>query len=204
MPKDLDAPRSPSDDPGVSEQVTRLINAAAAGNPGAPNELFQLIYDQLRAIARKRMAGERPDHTLQATALVNEVCVRLLGKQGLRWTGRAHFFGAAAEAMRQILIDHARAHNADKRGGGRAALSINSVLDLASPAASSGFLALDDAILRLEKVDVQAATVVRLRFFAGLNEPDVAAALEISERTVRRDWSFARAWLRDALERDGS
>lgn len=189
--------RAPSDD------VTRLINAAAAGDPKAPNELFQLIYDQLRAIARKRMASERPDHTLQATALVNEACVRLLGKQGVRWAGRAHFFGAAAEAMRQILIDHARAHNADKRGGGRQALSINSVLDLASPEIASGFLALDDAILRLEKVDMQAATIVRLRFFAGLNESDVAAALDISERTVRRDWSFARAWLRDALERDG-
>ncbi len=184
------------------EEVTRLLNAAAAGDLEAPNELFRLIYDQLRAIAQKRMAGERTDHTLQATALVNEACVRLLGTPGSRWDGRAHFFGAAAEAMRQVLIDHARARNADKRGGGRRALSINSVLDLAASENPSGFLALDDAILRLRSVDAQAAAVVQLRFFTGLNESEVAAALGISERTARRDWAFARGWLRDALKRD--
>lgn len=198
----MDSPPPAHDEPAPTEQVTRLLNAVAAGDQQAPEELFRLIYDQLRAIARKRMSSERPDHTLEATALVNEAYFRLLGKPGTSWSGRGHFFAAAAQAMRQILIDHARAHNADKRGGGRMALSIGSVVDLAATADHSGFLALDDAILRLEKVDAQAAAVVRLRFFAGLNEQAVAESLNVSERTVRRDWAFARGWLRDALERD--
>ena len=202
MPPMPDFPRRSSDSPVRIEQVTRLLDAVAAGDPSAPNELYRLIYDQLRSIAGSRMASERPGHTLQATALVNEAFMRLLGKPGAQFDGQAHFFGAAAEAMRQILIDHARAHNADKRGGGRQALSISSVIDLAAAPDPSGFLALDEAILRLEKVDAQAAAVVRLRFYAGLNEPDVAEALDISERTVRREWAFARGWLRDALERE--
>jgi RNA polymerase sigma factor (TIGR02999 family) len=201
-----------SDDVGTSdggaapaaptERVTQLLHAAAAGDPTAPNELFALIYDQLRAIAQRRMAAERAGHTLQATALVNEVCLRLLGKPGAAWAGRTHFFGAAAQAMRQILIDHARARNADKRGGARAALAIASIADLAVTSDPSGFLALDDAILRLEQVDALAASVVRLRFYAGLSPADVAQSLGASERTVRRQWAFARGWLRDALERE--
>ena len=202
MRPEPDLPRQPADSPVPCEQVTRLLDAVATGDPNAPNELFSLIHDQLQAIARNRMASERPGHTLQATALVNEAYMRLLGKPGAQFEGRAHFFGAAAEAMRQILIDHARAHNADKRGGGRQALSISSVIDLAAAPNPAGILALDDAILRLERVDARAAAVVRLRFFAGLNEPDVAEVLNISERTVRREWAFARGWLRDALERE--
>ena len=118
--------------------------------------------------------------------------------------GRKHFFCAAAQAMRQILVDHARARNADKRGGGKAALSIASVADLAAADADPrGFLALDDAIVRLERVDAMAASVVRLRFFAGLEPADVAETLGVSERTVRREWAFARGWLRDVLEKEG-
>lgn len=203
MPNDLDA----FDDgrpvqPALSQQVTRLLNAAAAGDPQAPGALFELVYDQLRAIAQHRMARERTGHTLQATALVNEACIRLLGNRDAVWAGRAHFFRAAAQAMRQILIDHARAHCADKRGGGRAALSISNVADLATSADPAGFLALDDAILRLEQVDALAASVVRLRFYAGLEPAEVAEAVGASERTVRRVWTFARGWLRDALERE--
>lgn len=204
MAKDLETQTAdPIGNASPSDDVTRLLQAAANGDSAAPNELFKLIYDQLRSIAQRRMASERSDHTLQATALVNEACVRLLGTPGKDWKGRAHFFAAAAEAMRQVLIDHARARNADKRGGGRKALSINSVLELASTEDVSGFLALDDAIIRLKNVDAQAAAVVQLRFFTGLNETDVAAALGVSERTVRRDWSFARAWLRESIERSG-
>jgi RNA polymerase sigma factor (TIGR02999 family) len=194
--------QSPSDARPTCGQVTCLLNAVAAGDPNAPNELFELIYDQLRAIAQRRMAADRPGHTLQATALVNEAYLRLLGKSGAAWAGRGHFFRAAAQAMRQILIDHARAHKADKRGGGRAALSISNVADLATTADPAGFLALDEAILRLEKVDALAASVVRLRFYAGLRAAEVADALGASERTVRREWAFARGWLRDALERE--
>lgn len=192
----------PTDEPILRERLTRLLNAAASGDAQAPNQLFDLIYDQMRLIARKRMADERPDHTLQTTALVNEAYIRLLGNPGAEWSGRGHFFRAAARAMRQILIDHARARNADKRGGGRAALSIGSIADLATTEDPAGFLALDDAILRLEKVDPMAATVVHLRFYAGLSEGEVARAIGASERTVRREWSFARGWLRDALQRE--
>jgi len=184
----------------ISQDVTKLLNAAACGDPQAPNQLLEVVYDNLRAIAQQRMAGERPGHTLQATALVNEAYLRLLGKPDMHWPGRAHFYHAAAEAMRKILIDYARARKADKRGGGRAALSISGVADLATTIDPSGFLALDEAIVRLANVDAQAAAIVRLRFFAGLDEPAVAEALGASERTVRRDWAFARGWLRDALE----
>lgn len=183
-------------------QVTRLLQAAAAGDSRAPSELLALVYDQLRAIARQRMSGERVGHTLQATALVHEAYIRLLGRPGVQWPGRGYFFHAAAEAMRKILIDHARARKAEKRGGGRAALSITGVADLAAQEDPSGFLAFDDALSRLEQVNAQAAAVVRLRFFAGLDEAAVADALGASERTVRRDWAFARGWLRDALERE--
>lgn len=187
---------------GDSSGVTRLLEQATAGNTKAASELLQVVYDHLRAIARERMGGERRSHTLQATALVHEAYVRLLGRPGANWQGSAHFFRAAAEAMRKILIDHARARNADKRGGGKAALRITSVVDVANLEEPEGIVSLDEAILRLEKVDERAATVVRLRFYAGLSEDAIAQALDLSQRSVRRDWTFARAWLRDALEHD--
>ena len=139
---------------------------------------------------------------MQPTALVNEVYLRLLGREDVKWAGRGHFFRAAAEAMRKILIDHARARNADKRGGGKAALKITNLADAAAVEDSAGFLALDEAIVRLEGVDAQAAAVVRLKFYAGLTDEGTAGAMGISERTVRREWSFAKGWLRDALERE--
>jgi RNA polymerase sigma factor (TIGR02999 family) len=182
--------------------VTRLLQAAAAGDPSACSELLAAVYDRLRAIARQRMAGERAGHTLQATALVHEAYLRLLGKHDLAWSDRAHFFRAAADAMRKILVDHARAKGALKRGGGKAALGIVNVADLAAAENPAGILALDEALLRLEQVDAQAAAIVRLRFYAGLSEDDAAQALGISSRTARRDWAFARGWLREALERD--
>lgn len=182
------------------ERITWLLNAAAAGDAEAVRALMGLVYDELRAIAQVRMNDERPGHTLQATALVNEAYLRLLGKQGIEWSGRGHFFRAAAEAMRKILIDHARSRGALKRGGGKSALSITSVADLAATPDPAGILALDEAILRLEKVDPEASEVVRLRFYAGLSEKETAEALGISERTARREWAFARGWLRHAIE----
>jgi RNA polymerase sigma factor (TIGR02999 family) len=184
--------------------VTRLLRAAAEGEPAAPNKLLAVVYEHLRAIARQRMAGERPSHTLQATALVHEAYVRVLGRDLGRWNDRGHFFRAAAEAMRRILVDHARASKTQKRGGGsggrggRAALEIESVV-AAAEADPAGILALDEAISRLEKVDPQAAAVVRLRFYAGLGVETVAEALGLSARTVKRDSAFARAWLRQEL-----
>jgi len=192
-------PEPISDSPGP---VTVLLKAAADGDRTASDKLMQLVYDELRTLAHAKMSHERRGHTLQTTALVNEAYVRLLGKEGVNWTGQGHFFRAAAGAMRRILVDHARGKNADKRGGGKAALSISSIGDVAATDDSSGFLALENAITRLEGVDPQAAEVVRLKFYAGLADEAVADALAVSPRTVRRDWAFARAWLRDSLERE--
>ena len=205
MPGSEGKPPDPHPDRNADAQaLTSILNAASAGNPDALKQLLNTVYAQLRAIAQSRMNLERPGHTLQATALVNEVYLRLLGPSKIQWAGRGHFFNAAAEAMRRVLIDHARARNADKRGGGKAALSISGVADLADHADPAGILALDEAIVRLEGVDAQAAAVVRLRFYAGVHEKGVAEALGISERTVRRELAFARGWLRDLLERDGA
>lgn len=191
-----------SPEPSESEQVTRLLNAAATGDAAAPQQLYRLVYGHLRLIARKRMALTHPGATLQTTALVNEACIRLLGSPNGKWNGRSHFFAAAAQAMRQILIDHFREKCSEKRGGGRSALSISNVADLAAETNPAGFLALDDAISRLEQVDAFSASVVHLRFYAGLTQAEAAEMLGVSERTARRSWAFARGWLRDALEQD--
>jgi RNA polymerase sigma factor (TIGR02999 family) len=184
------------------EGVTQLLSGASAGDPGSLERLLGIVYAELRVIAAQRMSEERRAHTLQATALVHEAYLRLFGTGNASFENRGHFFYAAAEAMRKILIDHARARNAQKRGGGKAALQIEGVADLVGTPNLDGFLSLDDAISRLEQVDPQAASVVRLRFYAGLGEAGVAGALGLSERTVRREWAFARAWLRDSLERE--
>ena len=148
--------------------VTRLLNVQVGD--AAAGKLFPLVYEHLKHLARQRMAEERAGHTLQATALVHEAYMRLAGGDGAAaWSGRSQFFFAAAEAMRRILIDHARAHGNLKRGGGRRRLPLNSVLDLAADEQFPEILALDDAVLRLEKVSDSAAAVVRLRFYAGLS-----------------------------------
>jgi len=184
-----------SDD--ASTKVTRLLQEFDQREHAA-DDLLPLVYDQLRAIAQRRMAGERGAHTLQATALVHEAYVKLIGDQRMSWQNRAHFFAAAAEAMRRILIDHARKRASQKRGGGRKALPI-SVVDLAEDADPSRVLALDEALTRLEEEDGRAARVVQLRFFAGLGVDEVAEILGVSERTVMREWAFARARLFELL-----
>ena len=179
--------------------------AAAAGDRQAAEELLPLVYEQLRAVARRRMAQERADHTLQATALVHEAYVRLLGDAGTgddvnaaRWANRAHFFHAAAQSMRRILIEHARGRGRDKRGGKRGRVPLD-VLDLAEDGHPDDILALDEALQRLEQEEPQVAAVVRLRFFAGLTVEEAAAALGVASKTVSRDWAYARAWLYKAL-----
>ncbi len=181
-------------------EVTRILQAADAPDSASAERLLRLVYDQLRKIAQQRMGQERADHTLQATALVHEAWLRLTGDADLPWQGRAHFFAAAAEAMRRILIDHARRRGAEKRGGGLRAVA--GVVDLASDEKIGQALALDDLILRMEKEDPQAAAVVRLRFYAGLSVDETARTLGISGRTAARDWAFARAWLAEQLEED--
>lgn len=161
------------------------------------------VYADLRAAAQAALRGERVGHTLDATALVHEAYLRLVGPREIPWQNRAHFFAAAAQAMRRILIDHARAKAADHRGGGtarRAAIELTQLPDPASVEESAGFLVLDETIARLEGVDPKAAAVVRLRYFAGLSIEDTALALGASPATVKRDWAFARAWLRDAIQ----
>ena len=194
----------PIDSSAVPErQVTRLLNEAQRGGPAAGKELLPLVYQQLRELARQRMSTERVEHTLEATALVHEAYVRLVGGDAVPWAGRQHFFFAAAEAMRRILIDHARARAGPKRGGGRMRVPIHNVLDLAAADDQDlpEILALDDAVSRLEQVSPSVAAVVRLRFFAGLSVEETAAALDCSPRTVKREWTYARAWLARELGR---
>ena len=165
--------------------------------------LLPLVYDQLRAIAQRAMASERPDHSLQATALVHEAYLRLVGDREVPWSSKAHFYVAAAEAMRRILIDHARSKGRLKRGGGRAKMCLQSVADLAVGDPSE-ILEFDTLFQRLEAESPDAAAVVRLRFFAGLTIGQTAAALGVSSNTVDRRWAFARAWLFRAMgERAG-
>jgi RNA polymerase sigma factor (TIGR02999 family) len=164
----------------------------------AVDRLFPLVYAELRSMAEAHLRRERPDHTLQATALVHEAYLRLIGDGYPNWTDRRHFFHAAGEAMRRLLVDHARARRADKRGGQQVRVSLSDV-NLATEQDPEELLALNDAILRLRDVDPSAAEVVTLRFFAGLSVADTARALDISERTVKRQWAFARAWLFAAL-----
>jgi RNA polymerase sigma-70 factor, ECF subfamily len=165
--------------------------------------LLPLVYEQLRGQAQRVLRGEARGHTLQATALVHEAFLRLCGPRELPWQNRAHFFGAAAEAMRRILVDHARKKAADKRGGPaarRAAIDLTGLPDPSCEQQSAGFLILDAAIARLQQVDAEAARVVQLRYFAGLSIDETAQALAVSAPTVKRLWAFARGWLKEAIE----
>jgi RNA polymerase sigma factor (TIGR02999 family) len=183
----------------ASRQVSRILEAAAEGDAVDVGELLPLVYENLRAIATKRMAEERPGHTLQATALVHEAYLKLLGRDDLAWRCKAHFYSAAAEAMRRILIDHARGRKRAKRLGGRAKIPLD-VVDLASRDSIEEILSVDDAVRRLGDQDPRMAEVVKLRFYAGLSEKETARALGVTDRTVRRDWTMARAWLQRRLK----
>jgi RNA polymerase sigma factor (TIGR02999 family) len=164
------------------------------GSGGSSGELLAAVYEQLRAIAQQRLNQEAPGHSLQATALVHEAYLRIAGERRVAFQNRAHFFATAAEAMRRILIDHARAKGAAKRGGGVRRDAI-SVVDLAVDEDPSHILALDEAMIRLERAEPEVAAVVRLRFFAGLSGEETAEMLGVSPRQVDRLWAYARAWL---------
>jgi len=182
-----------------SPNITTLLEQAAAGDQDAANQLMPLVYQQLHAIAQLRMASENPGHTLQATALVHEVFLKLLGDRDIPWKNQAHFYAAAAQSMRRVLIDHAKAKQRQKRGGSLKKMPIN-VADLAMHENSEQILALEAALCRLEEQNPEAASVVRLRFYAGLSVDQTAAALDMAPRTVDRRWKFARAWLYKSLE----
>jgi RNA polymerase sigma factor (TIGR02999 family) len=181
-------------------EITRVLTAVEAGDPKAAADLLPLVYDELRKLAAARLAHEPAGHTLQPTALVHEAYLRLVGDgQPRDWNGRGHFFAAAAEAMRRILVNRARDKHRLKRGGGRRRVNLDALSDpVAAPAAD--LLGLDDALGRLAGVNPRAAELVALRFFAGLTLHEAAAALGLPPRTADRLWAFARAWLADALD----
>jgi len=162
-------------------------------------ELLPLVYDELRALARARMAQEKPGQTLQATALVHEAWLRVAADGDVRWNGRGHFFGAAARAMRRILVEQARGKARLKRGGGRARQDVEA-LEIAAPGPGDDVLAVEEALARLESEDPRKARVVELRYFAGLTVEETAAALELSVGTIEREWRFVRAWLQVQLD----
>ncbi|HJZ92700.1 MAG TPA: ECF-type sigma factor [Gemmataceae bacterium] len=172
--------------------VTQLLDAAAAGDARAAADLLPVVYDELRRLAATRLAGEKPGHTLDATALVHEAYLRLVGDR--KYEGRRHFFAVAAEAMRRILVDHARRKRTQKRGGEGARVPLDPE-QLAAPERADDLLALDEALDQLARSEPQAAELVKLRYFAGLTIPQAAEVLSVSPRTADAWWSFARAWL---------
>jgi RNA polymerase sigma-70 factor (ECF subfamily) len=175
-------------------EVTVLLSALTRGDEDAGARLIPVVYDELRRLAGSYMRRERPDHTLQATALVHEAYLKLIEQQSVNWQSRAHFFGIAAQLMRRILIDHARGHLRQKRGGEYQKVTLNEAF-VFSPEQSAELIAVDAALDRLAKLDERQARIVELRFFGGLSVEEAAAVLSISPKTVKRDWSVAKAWL---------
>jgi RNA polymerase sigma factor (TIGR02999 family) len=177
-----------------AHEVTILLRAWGGGNKEALDRLAPLVYRELHRIAGRLMAGQRPNHTLQATALINEAYVRLVDAREASWQDRAHFFALCASAMRQILVDYARSRASIKRGAGQVSIELDEGL-AAAPSPAANLLELDDALKRLSELDPRKSQVVELRFFGGLNLEETAEALKVSTKTVQRDWDLARAWL---------
>jgi RNA polymerase sigma factor (TIGR02999 family) len=177
-------------------EVTVLLQRMHAGDPAALERLLPIVYDELRAAARRALGREHAGagHTLHATELVHEAYFKLVGAAGVEWQGRAHFFGIAARAMRQVLVEHARRRQADKRGGGAVHVTLGAA-DAEYPVEGEALIALDEALERLGATQPRLRTLVEYRYFAGLSERETAATLGVSERTVQREWARARAWL---------
>ena len=180
--------------------ITSLLRAWSAGDPAALNELSRQVYDELRRMARRHMKSERRDNTLQTTALVHEVYLRLVDITKVEWRQRAQFFAIAAQMMRRILVDAARTRAADKRGPGEVRMNIEEIA-IVSPEPDRAIVAVDDALAAFAKIAPRQAKVVELRYFGGLQEAEIVEILQISPRTVRRDWDFAKAWLSRELNR---
>jgi len=180
----------------AADEVTRLLNEMSAGDAPSPDRLLELVYEDLRRLAGAYMQNERSDHTLQATALVHEAYMRLVDWKNVSWQNRAQFFSVAAEVMRKVLIDHARARRAQKRNGHKLVLDEAISLPDRRPI---DLIALDEALRSLEEIDPRQAKIVELRFFGGLSIEETAYILQISESTVRREWTFAKAWFQREL-----
>ena len=185
---------------GESEQVTQILEAVGAGDTQAAERLLPLIYEELRRLAAAKMAKEPPGQTLQPTALVHEAWLRLAGEGNQRWNSRGHFFAAAAEAMRRILIENARRKRALRHGGGQERVDVAS-LDPAAEPADDRLLEVDDALDELASLDAAQAEVVKFRFFVGLKLEEIAALHGVSMKTVQRQWTHARAWLFERIQR---
>lgn len=177
-----------------SQEITQLLLAWSDGDQAALEKLTPLVYAELRRLAKGYMFGERPGHTLQTTALINEAYMRLIDWKNVRWQGRAHFFGVAAQVMRRILVDFARARHYAKRGGAAQQVSLDEAVTIHEDR-SAELIALDEALKSLAEIDPRKSQVVELRFFGGLNAKETAEALNVSQRTVEREWNSARAWL---------
>ena len=188
---------APTPETDRSATISQLLADWATQNPAARDRLVSIVYDELRRLAHHYMNGERAGHTLQTTALVNEVYLRLVGINGLQWRDRAHFFAMAGTLMRRVLVDYARHQRRDKRGGGVVVTSLEDTAVAPQPAVD--VVALNDALERLATVDPQQCRVVELRFFAGLSIEETAEAIGISPATVKRDWTTAKAWLHHEL-----
>ena len=195
--------KEPVDTPSISQQrVTELLSNWSHGDDAALAELIPLIYGELRRLAHRQMGGERPGHTLQTTALVNEAYLRLADQTNPQWQNRAHFFAVAARAMRRILVSYARSQRSQKRGGGALKVELDETA-IVSPAESKEIVELHEALERLTTLDSRKAQVVELKYFGGLNYDEMAEVLKVSPVTVRRDWRFAKAWLHTQLHNEG-
>ena len=183
------------------QRLTQLLVAWSDGDKSALDELFPLVYDELRQMARRQMRRERPGHTLRTTALVNDAYLRLIDQREVRWQNRAHFFAISAQMMRRILVDHARAKRYEKRGGGAAHVPLEEAAVLAQ-GKEAEIIALDEALLALHELDPRRARVVELRYFGGLSNEEISEVLKVSPNTVTRDWNMARAWLYQELSGD--
>lgn len=181
----------------AAANITTLLAELRRGNQQVISQLVRLVYPQLRKLARNYMRRERSSHTLEPTALVHEVYLRMFGSQPVGWQDRAHFFAIAAQQMRMILVDHARKRNTAKRGGGQTRLSLDEMAGL--PAAGVDLAGVDEALTELAKLDARAARLVELRFFGGLTEREAGEVLGVSVSTLKHDWQFARAWLFNRL-----
>jgi len=186
---------SPSPTPTSGGDVTELLVQWSNGDEAALERLMPLVYEECRRIATRQMRGEREEHTLTPTALVNELYLRLVDQRRTTWSNRAQFFGIAAQLMRRVLVDHARARLAEKRAGGRIVVSLEAAEDVTSSSPLADVLAIDDALIRLGRIDHDQQRIVELRFFAGLTVEETAHVLERSPRTVKREWQLAKAWL---------
>jgi len=185
----------------ASSEVTTLLAEMKDGDPSAAKRLMPLVYDEFRALAARYLRRERSDHTLQPTALVHEAYLKLIDQTRVNWQGRTHFFAVGAQIIRRILVDHARQHNRQKRGGGAGRVVLDDAVALA-PQREEEVLALDEALEKLATLDSRQAQVVEMRFFGGLSVEEVAKVLGVSKRTVEGDWTMARAWLLRELTRE--